>query len=448
MSDIPQATLRTQPVIFVIGCTGTGKSDLAVAIAKKYGGEVISADSMQIYQGLDIATNKITDDEMQGVPHHLMSFVNPCTSNFNVQQFREMGLQAIKEIQERGNIPVIAGGTTYYVESLLFQDNFIPTQVPPDHNEDLKVLGKLSNTTLYSLLKEVSYRVLPLFDELVVQIDPKSAESLHPNNRARVLRAIEIFKLTGKRKSEHLDDQKKAEGVKVRYDDTLVISLDAALGVLDERLNKRVEKMKYNGLKQEICLFYENNKKHLDTMDYGIMQCIGLKEFIPFLKLETRQRNSKVGDSLLEQGCEEVKLHTRQYSRKQRSWVRSRLISRQSNNKESFSFTWLDTSDKDTFIEGGLKHVERWMNGEDFNETNDKETESVDDSNMTIHCAECDILISGKNNWEKHVGGKKHKARLRLIQKNRDGQNLKRPLEETSDDCEIASKRTKEFVSD
>lgn len=101
--------VRQNPVIFVIGCTGTGKSDLGVAIARKYNGEVISADSMQIYKGLDIATNKITEEETQGVPHHLMSFVDATTARYNIHQFRQQGLRTIEEIRSRGRIPIVVG---------------------------------------------------------------------------------------------------------------------------------------------------------------------------------------------------------------------------------------------------------------------------------------------------------------------------------------------------
>ncbi|KAJ1347942.1 hypothetical protein KIN20_003129 [Parelaphostrongylus tenuis] len=294
--------LRSNPVVFIVGCTGTGKSDLGVAIAKKYGGEVISADSMQIYKGLDIATNKITEDESGGIPHHLMSFVDATNSEYNIHQFREQGLKVIEEIRHRGHIPIVVGGTAYYVESLLFEDNIIRT---------------------------------PELYELLVKIDGESARLIHPNNRSRVLRAIEIFRLTGKRKSEYLREQRQPHGRndlggRLRFPESLVLSLDASKEVLIQRLNERVEKMKIKGLRKELEDYYGKNREKLINRDhFGVLQCIGLKEFIPYLELSVGDRSSPRGDKLFQKGCDDVKLHTRQYARRQRNWLNSRFFRRQ-----------------------------------------------------------------------------------------------------------------------
>ncbi|CAI5446632.1 unnamed protein product [Caenorhabditis angaria] len=120
--------LRKDPIIFVIGCTGTGKSDLGVAIAKKYGGEIVSVDSMQLYKGLDIATNKITAEETEGIPHHMMSILQPFSkTRYNVHLFRQQVLEICQQIRERQKIPILVGGTTYYAESILYENNIIDT---------------------------------------------------------------------------------------------------------------------------------------------------------------------------------------------------------------------------------------------------------------------------------------------------------------------------------
>lgn len=288
--------VRQNPVIFVIGCTGTGKSDLGVAIARKYNGEVISADSMQIYKGLDIATNKITEEETQGVPHHLMSFVDATTARYNIHQFRQQGLRTIEEIRSRGRIPIVVGGTAYYVESLLFEENIIETPGSDDDSYSIECLGKLSNDELHRRLQE---------------IDPESARLVHPNNRSRVLRAIEVYHLTGKRKSEFLREQKESNGScdlggRLRFPESLVLSLDARKEVLIERLDRRVEKMKQMGLRKELEEYYDTNRDSLINREhFGVLQCIGLKEFIPYLELSKEERFSAEGERLFQKGCDD-----------------------------------------------------------------------------------------------------------------------------------------------
>uniref|UniRef100_A0A7E4UVE0 tRNA dimethylallyltransferase n=1 Tax=Panagrellus redivivus TaxID=6233 RepID=A0A7E4UVE0_PANRE len=117
--------MNDKPLIVVGGCTGTGKSDLGIQVAKKFNGEVISADSMQIYKGLDIVTNKVTDEEMDGIPHHLMSFHDPVDSKYNITRFQEAALKVMEDIWARGKLPVIVGGTAYYVEGVIYCDNLV-----------------------------------------------------------------------------------------------------------------------------------------------------------------------------------------------------------------------------------------------------------------------------------------------------------------------------------
>ncbi|CAD6185751.1 unnamed protein product [Caenorhabditis auriculariae] len=362
--------MRPNPVIFVIGCTGTGKSDLGVAIAKKYQGEVIS---------LDIATNKITTEEAQGIPHHLMSFLDADSDRFHVHEFRNQALKLIDEIRHRQRIP----------------DNLIEAE--GGENEEL---DSLRDEQLWELLNEC---------------DPKSASLVHPNNRFRVRRAVEIYRSTGKTKSEHVREQKKNNGdvdlsTRLRFPNSLVLYLDAAPKVLNERLDSRVEKMKKMGLKDELIDFYKENELKLsDCGAHGVMQCIGLKEFIPWLRLEPEKRESPEGMKLFDQGCEDVKLHTRQYSVRQRRWFVSRLLRRRGENRME-STKMVDTSDKETIISTGLDVVESWLSGTDFREEPPSQGEDGHDANQLIRCEVCDKLIAGKNNWQKHLNGKPHRA--------------------------------------
>uniref|UniRef100_A0AC34R1B0 Isopentenyltransferase n=1 Tax=Panagrolaimus sp. JU765 TaxID=591449 RepID=A0AC34R1B0_9BILA len=232
--------VSSKPVVIVSGCTGTGKSDLAIAIAKKFDGEVISADSMQIYRGLDIVTNKVTEQEMDGIRHHLMSFYDPTMAEFNVQSFRESALQIMEDLWAENKLPIIAGGTQYYTESIMYKGNLVDAKHDSKMRQDLE---KMSNEELYEKLK---------------QVDPESAEMVHINNRARVLRAVEIFLLTGTKKSQIIEMQKNSDlDGGLRFPNTLLIHVDANEQVLNQRLKSRIGKMTDRGLKQELTSFYD-----------------------------------------------------------------------------------------------------------------------------------------------------------------------------------------------
>lgn len=405
---------RKNPIIFVIGCTGTGKSDLGVAIAKKYGGEVISVDSMQFYKGLDIATNKITVDEAEGVPHHMMSFLNPSdTSNYNVHHFKDATLRLIQEIRSRSRIPILVGGTTYYAESILYENNFIDS-------------GRIRSTTSESSSGSDSEEVKD--DELTIsnqelwaelrRVDEKSAMLLHPNNRSRVWRALQIFRETGIPKSQHVELQKSDDSVdlpgRLRCDDSLVIYMDATSEVLDERLDGRVDKMLRMGLKKELTEFYEEHRKSIEHLKYGVMQCIGLKEFVPWLNLPSAERDTPTGDKLFQQGCDDVKLHTRQYARRQRRWYKMRLLRRSDGDRKMASTQMLDTSDKTRIISDGMEIVEKWMGGVDlFEEISPEPVLKGADANVILTCDVCIVTMTGRDNWQKHVVGKKHKHNVK-----------------------------------
>ena len=231
-----------QKVIAVIGPTASGKTALSVEIAKRFGGEIISADSMQIYKYMDIATAKPTEDEKQGIPHHLMDFVEPSES-FSVARFCELAAKAINDIADRGKLPVIAGGTGLYVDSLLNGMQFEDQQI----NQVLRT----------SLSMELQEKGIDHMLDVIRAFDPASAERLSvERNPKRIIRCIEVYRLTGTTQTELNELQQ-------RYDapyDALKIGLSALdREYLYDRIDRRVDLMMENGLLEEARRFYDGD---------------------------------------------------------------------------------------------------------------------------------------------------------------------------------------------
>lgn len=281
-------TTEQIPVVAVVGPTASGKSRLAVELAKWLNSEVVSADSMQIYQEMTIGTAKITPEEMEGVPHHMIDFL-PVTSPFNVADYVSMAKTCLQEIHNRGKIPVLAGGTGLYVRSLLQNLDF------SEGDHDLSLREELT---------ELANRegVEPLMEELR-RIDPESAERIEPNNLPRVIRAIELYRTTGKTMTQHLAASRRNPSpyqvcmIGLNYQDR---------SVLYDRINRRVDEMMAQGLLEEArtLLQGEGGKTAL--------QAIGYKELKPYFD----------GERSLEESVAFMKQATRRYAKRQLTWFR------------------------------------------------------------------------------------------------------------------------------
>ena len=281
-------TTEQIPVVAVVGPTASGKSRLAVELAKWLNSEVVSADSMQIYQEMTIGTAKITPEEMEGVPHHMIDFL-PVTSPFSVADYVSMAKTCLQEIHNRGKIPVLAGGTGLYVRSLLQNLDF------SEGDHDLSLREELT---------ELANRegVEPLMEELR-RIDPESAERIEPNNLPRVIRAIELYRTTGKTMTQHLADSRRNPSpyqvcmIGLNYQDR---------SVLYDRINRRVDEMMARGLLEEArtLLQGEGGKTAL--------QAIGYKELKPYFD----------GERSLEESVAFMKQATRRYAKRQLTWFR------------------------------------------------------------------------------------------------------------------------------
>ncbi|MBO4342802.1 MAG: tRNA (adenosine(37)-N6)-dimethylallyltransferase MiaA [Clostridia bacterium] len=283
----------------VVGPTASGKTALGVEICKRIGGEVVSCDSMQIYRHMDIATAKPTAKEMQGIPHHLIDFLEP-DEVFSVADYCEKAAEVIDDIHSRGRVPVLVGGTGLYYSSLAEGLTFFEEKSDFEYRELLKARAGAEGGEV--LLKELQ------------AVDPEAAAKLHPNNTGRIIRALEIYHTTGKTITQQ-NILSKAGGS--RYD-VRTVCLDARnRDFLYDRINRRVDEMIEAGLVEEAKRFYDSG------FGRTAVQAIGYKELLPFL------RNEKT----LSDCVENLKMQTRRYAKRQLTWFRHR---------ENIDFLYID----------------------------------------------------------------------------------------------------------
>lgn len=276
-------------VIVIVGPTASGKTNLSIELAKRLNGEIISADSMQIYKYMDIGTAKPSAEEMQGIRHYLIDEVLP-NEEFNVVKFKELADNYIEEIISKGKIPVVVGGTGLYISSLIDNINFSESECDWELRESLKKDAE-------------QYGAIYLHDKLRL-VDEQAAEIIHPNNVKRVIRALEVYYQTQKPISYHNEISKK---VPSKYN-FILIGLTMERQLLYERINKRVDIMLENGLIEEVEKLIE-----LGFADSIIsMQGIGYKEILAYLNKETT----------LEESVEAIKQGTRRYAKRQITWFK------------------------------------------------------------------------------------------------------------------------------
>lgn len=276
------------PVAAVVGPTATGKTKLAVGLALQFGGEVVSADSMQIYRGLDIGTAKPTAEEMCGVPHHLIDFLDP-SQPFSVADYVALASKSIAEISAKGKLPVVAGGTGLYVRSLLSGLSFSPQGRDDALREELNRRAE----------QEGAVKVW----EMLRAVDPESAGRIHPNNVGRVIRAIEVYRVTGVTMTEQI---RRSRETPAPFDSVIVGLAYRDRSKLYEAINRRVDAMTQRGLLQEAEIVFR--MEHPGTAS----QAIGYKEFFPYFR----------GECSVEESVEQLKRESRRYAKRQLTWFR------------------------------------------------------------------------------------------------------------------------------
>ncbi len=305
------------PVVAVVGPTASGKSDLAVEICRRFDGEAVSADSMQIYKGLDISTAKPTREEKRGIPHHMMDFLDN-TESFSVADYQKMAEECIADIHSRGKLPVIVGGTGLYIDTLL--NNVRLTEDSFDEALREKLMARVEEEGIESLLKELR------------EIDPEYASKMHPNNVKRIVRALEVWYSSGVTMTQQIENSHAESPYDVFY-----IGLDAKdREFLYNRINLRVDIMLENGLEAEA-------REYLAQPDTTTSsQAIGCKELRPYFD----------GELTLVQATENLKQATRRYAKRQLTWFR--------RNKE-INWLFIDTFiSKAEMYEKAVQITEEW----------------------------------------------------------------------------------------
>lgn len=278
-----------RPLIILTGPTAVGKTAVSIQLAKAVGGEIVSADSMQIYKYMDVGTAKIMPDEMEGVPHHLIDEITPDTP-FHVYEFKKMAQASMEQIYERGNIPIVTGGTGFYIQALLYDIDFCDEPADHAYRRELTEISEEKGTGyLHDMLRAV---------------DEDSARSIHPHNRKRVIRALEYFHDNGVPISVHNREQREKQSpYHFLY---LVLTMDRQK--LYERINKRVDQMVRNGLFEETEMLLAKGY----TKDMVSMQAIGYKELFPYFE----------GSVTKEEAIEQLKQDTRHFAKRQLTWFR------------------------------------------------------------------------------------------------------------------------------
>ena len=276
-------------MVAIGGPTATGKTALSVALAKEFGGEVVNADSMQIYRGLDIGTAKPTAEERQGIPHHLMDFLPP-EAPYSVADFTAAAAPLIEQLNSAGKLPIVTGGTGLYITSLMKGTAFAPEKTDPAIRARLQTeADEQGSAALYARLQ---------------QIDPAYAEKLHPNNLPRVIRALELFEATGRRMSEQ---QRAALAAEPPYRSLCICLTCRDRAELYRRIDRRVDSMLQNGVLEEAKLVYDNSETYRTAA-----QAIGYKEFFPYF----------AGEKPLNDCTNRLKQATRNYAKRQLTWFR------------------------------------------------------------------------------------------------------------------------------
>ncbi|KAI1487585.1 IPP transferase-domain-containing protein [Biscogniauxia mediterranea] len=421
-----------EPLVAIIGSTGTGKSDLAIDLAIKFNGEIINADAMQMYKGLPVITNQISPEEQRGIPHHLLASIDPREPTWTVGLFAREARKLIKEIRSRGKLPIVVGGTHYYIHSLLFEGSLV--RGSGIETDDMNYRPEGENNSQFPILNEPTNIILGRLRE----VDPVMAERWHPDDRRKIKRSLEIYLTTGKRASDIYAEQKqsKLDSDSVRRPwEALLFWIYTDPEVLKERLDKRVDKMVQRGLMDEVkslhsSLHQRTSEGEVVDRSQGIWQSIGHKQMEPFIESEIRGDPIKERERLKEIGLEDMRAATRQYARYQLRWIRHKSMTALKDHNAMDYLYLLDSTDAREFstrvLQPAADICQQFLDGDELIKPTDvsdvarevltsfeKVNASAPSTYKVKTCEVCNMSLATEDQWNQHIGGRKHRRLLR-----------------------------------
>ncbi|KAI1171417.1 IPP transferase-domain-containing protein [Nemania sp. FL0916] len=428
-------TLRPprEPLVAIIGTTGTGKSELAVDLALKFEGEIINADAMQMYKGLPVITNQISAEEQKGVPHHLLAQIDSLEPTWTNGVFVREARKLVKEIRSRGKLPIVVGGTHYYVHALLLDDSLIGSDEAEVEKPGFR--SREEDHSQFPILNDSTEAIL----EKLREVDPAMAERWHPDDRRKIQRSLEIYLTTGKRASDIYAEQQDAK--QASHDasapwETLVFWMYSETDALRERLSKRVDKMVQRGLLDEVRLLYGRLRECTERGEFidrtrGIWQSIGVKQMEAFLNCEINNESRKALRKSKEIGLEEINIATRQYAKYQLRWIRQRTLKSLREHRAMDLLYLLDSTNADKFSENVLQPAadicRQYIAGDDRQHPKEisavaREVLTACESEMLSvqpvfkvkKCDICDMSLPTEDSWIKHIKGKKHRRAIQI----------------------------------
>ncbi|KAF2180884.1 tRNA isopentenyltransferase [Zopfia rhizophila CBS 207.26] len=442
-----------QPLVAIIGATGTGKSELAVEIATRFNGEIINGDAMQLYQGLPIITNKIARDEMKGIPHHLLGCIALDEETWTVGKFVEKALGVIENIQNRGKIPILVGGTHYYTQSLLFQDALTDEPLTKPNG---------NNTQEFPVLDEPTGVIL----ERLKEVDPIIANRWHPNERRKIQRSLEIYLRTGKPASQIYEEQRiqrelspdhtesdllglPKTGQVLRFP-TLILWVHADKQNLYERLDTRILKMLNKGLLSEVHMLTHFRASHdaatrrpVDRTR-GIWVSIGYKEFLEYQSaLNDDSSSAEDLEKMKAVAIKRTQAATRQYANRQIRWIRIKLLNALGSAGQKKNVFLLDGTDltqwKDHVLHPGIEVTGRFLIGDSLPEAPTLSTAAREmlapkrgydlaqrpDLWQKKACDICGTVAVTENDWNLHIKSRGHRRAVSTRKKMQNESRIK-----------------------
>lgn len=444
MSSAPRSPQR--PLIAILGATGTGKSQLSVALARRFHGEIINCDALQMYEGLPIATNKIPVTERHSIPHHLLGCVKLDEEPWTVARFKARATQIVEDIRARGNLPILVGGTHYYVQSLLFKDALVeggPEWLSAEEQENRwPVLGASTEEMLEELRK----------------VDPAMAARWHPKDTRKIRRSLEIFLSTGQKASEAYQEQRQRRhevtssesavdaliqdfagqdhhkmiqraGVASDHE-PLIFCTYASPEKLRSRLEDRVDTMLGEGLLSEVesmNTFQADRVSPHSVLDQsrGVWVAIGYKEFLPYLlAVKAGDACARELERLKHECIERTQIRTRQYAKSQVRWIRGKLLPALTQYNMHENFFLLDATDLSKWHEKVEAIADQtttaFLQGSSLPKPTEWAIMTIDSLQQgkkqalcSRHCDACNKTIMTEDAWNRHIRSKKHRAAAR-----------------------------------